>query len=215
MDWQGIATLVSAIGVIILGIVVPIINSKQKRKEKEWDLEIDRRFDKIKKDEDIERAKLSETYSKLYAYMWKLLFAVDADRVFIIQPHPMVDRQYISVSLEITHPDRDVATHKENFQFKRMSEWAGLVAKIGNEDWMVYRDVMEIKDNKIFSEAHRRGVQTLLYRRLKDESGYWEGNLCIEYTHNRPENLDYIKEKIVNTARLVEDILPEYQPLQA
>lgn len=215
MDWQGIATLVSSIGVIILGVVVPIINSKQKRKEKEWDLEIDRRFAKIQKDEDAEKAKLSETYSKLYAYMWKLLFAVEADRVFIIQPHPMIDKQYISVSLEITHPDRDVATHKENFQFKRMSEWAGLVAKIGSDDWMIYRSVADIKDNKVFSEAHRRGVQTLLFRKLVDENGYWEGNLCVEYTHARPDNLDYVREKMVNKARLIEDILPEYKPLQA
>jgi len=211
MDWQGIAAVVSAFGVIVLGVLVPVINSSLKRKEKETELRLQRieKEDKVKHEN--EKALLSEIYSRLYGYMWKLLLSVDADRVFIIQPHPLADKQFISVSLEIVHPDRDVKAHKENFQFKKMSEWAGLVAKLGTEDWMIYRDISEIKDVKVYNEAHRRGVKALVFRKMVDERGYWEGTLCVEYTHNHPEGLDQIKGEMTKKARLIEDILPEYK----
>lgn len=221
MDWQGIAALIGSLGVIILGIAQ--IVGKRKERELEFDLkqrevENQRRFEKIEQEDKIkhekEKTALSDIYSRLYGYMWKLLFSIDADRVFIIQPHPLTDKHFISVSIEITHPDRDVVPHKNNFQMKGMSEWAGLVAKLGGDDWMIYRDVNEIKDIKIFSEAHRRGVKTLVFRRLLDENGYWEGALCVEYTHSRPDNLDQIKGKMCDKAKLIADILPEYKPLK-
>ncbi len=214
MDWQGIAAFVGALGVIITAIVLPIINSRLKQKE----LEQEKRFKKIE-DEDkrkfeVERNRLSNTYSKLYGYMWELMFEINADRVFVIQPHPLSDRQYISVSLEVLHQKRDVSAQKDNFQFQKMSDWAGFIARISNEDWMIYKDLDEIKDNKVYLEAYRRGVKTLVFRRMLDEQGIWEGILCVEYTHSRPDNLDYVKGKIAKKSILVADILPEYKPVK-
>jgi len=220
MDWIGLAGLVGAIGTIILGIAQIVGKRKEKELEfelKQREIENERRFDKIEKEDkqkhDKEKAVLSEVYARLYGYMWKLLLSTDADRVFIIQPHPLTDKQFISVSLEITHPDRDVVAHKQNFQKKRMSEWAGLVSKLSTDDWMIYRNVKDIKDVKIFSEAHRRGVKTLIFRKLIDEQGYWEGTLCVEYTHSQPESLDQIKGRMCEKANLIADILPEYKPV--
>ena len=127
MEWTGIITALTALAATIFGFYQYGYNKKT-----DYKLEKQRHEDKRKYE--VDKAKLSDIYGKLYAYMWKLTYSIDADRVYIIQPHPLRDKQFISISLEVTHPDRDVTAHKDHFQFKRMSDWAGLVAKIANDE---------------------------------------------------------------------------------
>lgn len=218
----GIAAIIVATGGIITAIIVPLVNGWIKKQEREFDLRLkekekenEERFDKIEVQDRIrfekEKSKLRETFSRLYGYIWKLLLNLEADRVFIIQPHPLSDKQFISVSIEVLHPDRDVTPQKDNFQFKKMSEWSGLVDKLSSEDWIIYRLGDNIKDLKTRLEFKRRGLKAVIFKRLLDENGSWEGTLCVEYTHEIPNNLDYIKGRMVGKGELIADELPEYK----
>ncbi len=40
-----------------------------------------------------------------------------------------------------------------------MAEWSNFVSRLGAEDWMIYTDIENIKDKKVYAEAHRRGVR--------------------------------------------------------
>ena len=101
----------------------------------------------------------------------------EADRVYIIQPHPLSDKQFISVSLEVLNPDRDVRPQKDNFQYKKISEWAGFISKLSTEDWLVYKDPEHIKDLKFRLEFKRRGLSSFVSRRMTDEGGQLGRNL--------------------------------------
>lgn len=208
MDWIGIAAIITALG--IAPVLLVWTNHLIKRSDK-------RAEEREKRQEyrsDVERARLSSSLSELYGYLWKLMHVIDADRIFIMQPHPLHDKQFISISIEVVHPDRDVVRHKDNFQCRRMSDWPGLIAKIGNEDWMIYRSLSEIKDPKIHTEAYRRGVRAMYFRRMSDAAGNWIGTLCVEYTHSNPDKIDFIKGEMAKNATLIADILPEYKPIK-
>ena len=224
-DLAGLAAVIVAMGGIITAIIVPLVNGWIKKQERQFELRMQEkanenevRFNKIELENRIrlekEKAKLRETFSRLYGYMWKLLLSVEADRVYIIQPHPLADKQFISVSLEVLNPDRDVRPQKDDFQFKKMSEWAGFISKLSDNDWVIYQEGGEIRDLKSRLEFNRRGLSLMVLRRMVDEYGDWEATLCVEYTHNIPTNLDYIKGKMASKAELIADILPEYKPLE-
>lgn len=224
-DLAGLAAVIVATGGIITAIIVPLVNGWIKKQERQFELRMQEkanenevRFNKIELENRIrlekEKSKLRETFSRLYGYMWKLLLSVEADRVYIIQPHPLADKQFISVSLEVLNPDRDVRPQKDDFQFKKMSEWAGFISKLSDNDWVIYQEGGEIRDLKSRLEFKRRGLSLMVLRRMVDEYGDWEATLCVEYTHNIPTNLDYIKGKMASKAELIADILPEYKPLE-
>ena len=224
-DLAGLAAVIVATGGIITAIIVPLVNGWIKSQERKFEVKIQEkanenevRFNKIELENRIrlekEKSKLRETFSRLYGYMWKLLLSVEADRVYIIQPHPLADKQFISVSLEVLNPDRDVRPQKDDFQFKKMSEWAGFISKLSDNDWVIYQEGGEIRDLKSRLEFKRRGLSLMVLRRMTDEYGDWEATLCVEYTHNIPTNLDYIKGKMASKAELIADILPEYKPLE-
>ena len=224
-DLAGLAAVIVATGGIITAIIVPLVNGWIKKQERQFELRMQEkanenevRFNKIELENRIrlekEKSKLRETFSRLYGYMWKLLLSVEADRVYIIQPHPLADKQFISVSLEVLNPDRDVRPQKDDFQFKKMSEWAGFISKLSDNDWVIYQEGGEIRDLKSRLEFKRRGLSLMVLRRMTDEYGDWEATLCVEYTHNIPTNLDYIKGKMASKAELIADILPEYKPLE-
>ena len=224
-DLAGLAAVIVATGGIITAIIVPLVNGWIKSQERKFEVKIQEkanenevRFNKIELENRIrlekEKSKLRETFSRLYGYMWKLLLSVEADRVYIIQPHPLADKQFISVSLEVLNPDRDVRPQKDDFQFKKMSEWAGFISKLSDNDWVIYQEGGEIRDLKSRLEFKRRGLSLMVLRRMTDEYGDWEATLCVEYTHNIPTNLDYIKGKMARKAELIADILPEYKPLE-
>ena len=222
-DLAGLAAVIVATGGIITAIIVPLVNGWIKKQERQFELrmqekekENESRFNKIELEDRIrfekDKSKLREVFSRLYGYMWKLLLQTEADRVYIIQPHPLSDKQFISVSLEVLNPDRDVRPQKDNFQYKKISEWAGFISKLSTEDWLVYKDPEHIKDLKFRLEFKRRGLSSFVSRRMTDEDGNWEGTLCVEYTHIIPQNLDYIKGKMMTKSELIADILPEYKP---
>lgn len=197
------------LSLVFIPVILPIVNSRIKKSEKRFEKELENNEKKHEK----ENSWLSEVHSKIYAYLWRILFSIDADRVYIIQPHPLIDKQYISVSYEVCNPQRDVSSHKSKFRNKKFSEWSNLVSKLGTEEWYIITNINELEDDKFFAEISRRGVKTILFKKLKNENGYWEGSLCVEFTHSTP-NLNSrieIKKQLECKSKLIADILPEYK----
>lgn len=162
-----------------------------------------------------ENARLSAAFGRIYGYLWKSLFQIDADRVSIIQPHPLADKKLISVSFEIVSPDRGIASHKAEFQQMKMSEWSQFVARLSGDEWLIHLKPSECRDRKIYAEMNRRGVKAVIYKRLTDPDGIWIGTLCAEYVRNEVASaqLTYIKDDMKKKAILIQDLLPEYMPL--
>jgi len=225
-DWIGISSVITAVGVIVIAIVVPVVNSRRKSKEmelefrlKNQDREIERRFECTQKEltlrEKQHNLQIQNIYSHLYGYVWNLLYKIDADRVSIVQPHPENDRQYISVSFEAIHHSRDVSTQKENFQRRPILEWGDVIQVWMRNDFIMYNDVSEIKQLKLYAEAFRRGILTSAFCRIAKVNDYWIATLVADFGHDRPKDLKFVETEMKRIAPLIADILPEYHELKA
>lgn len=214
INWEGIAVFLTALAGFS-GIILPIVNSKVKRAEKRYDIELERLRRETDEKQGYMKARLSTVYSSIYGYLWKSMFRMSAQRVGILQPHPLSHKQYFSCSFEIVEPDSGIQSCKREFQFKRMAEWSNFVSRLSAEGWMIYTDIENIKDKKVYAEAHRRGVRSLFFRRLTDADGNWIGTLYAEFfdTVTNPAILANIKGEMERKAMLIQDILPEYKPL--
>ena len=207
IDWIGFAAVIGAAGTIILGVttalVVPLLNSRIKRREQEFDVlakindrKIEHMFEIEEKRKDEYQSRLGDMYSHIYGYMWGLMYSINADRISIIQPHPSDNRQFISISHEILNPKSGVSKQKYNFKYKRMSEWGDVILQWTNRDFIIYKDVKDIKDVKLHSEVYRRGAKTVVFCRITNTSGYWIGTLAIDFVHQSATNIDFLRSEI-------------------
>ena len=87
INWEGIAVFLTALAGFS-GIILPIVNSKVKRAEKRYDIELDRLRRETDEKQGYMKARLSTVYSTIYGYLWKSMFRMSAQRVGILQPHP-------------------------------------------------------------------------------------------------------------------------------
>ena len=234
-DWVGLSAFVGALAAFS-GIILAVVNSKMKRQEDRQAVELERsrremdlEFDRRKKEMELEMARmeresesrrrrdggrLSAYLGRIYTYMHKMMNRIDADRVFIIQPHPLSNKRLISVSLEVIAADRGVAPHKEEFQCKRISEWGQFVGQLSSQDWHIHTNIEEVRDKRVYVECHLRGLKAVFFRRMVDVDGNWVGTLCAEYVHNEvtTDQIILIKGDMEKKALLIQGILPEYQP---
>ena len=225
-DWVGISSVITALGVIALGILVPLLNSQNKRRERELehkidsqDKEIERKFIQNEKErisrEKKDQVRLNHVYSHIYSYLWNLIYSIDGDRIEILQPHPEKNRQYVSVSFEVLHPSRDVSTQKDNFQYRSMAEWGDVISLWIENEFLAYPDINDMKTRKLFSEAYRRGCKSSFFYRITDnDSGYWLGTLVVDYSHIVQNDIDLVNGEMKKFSLLIADILPEYQPTE-
>ena len=225
MDWTGISTIISAVGVIILGIVVPLLNSRISRNEKvlerkfaTQDKELERRF---AEEDDRKREhyqKMDHTMSNLYSYLWALMNSIDSDRVSIVQPHPPDDPQYISISYEVVR--QGILPQLDEFQSNKMQEWTEVIDLWRKNEFLKFEFGCDLhRQNetdmvrKISIEANRRGCLSIAFYRLIDVNDYWIGTLTVDYMHGQPPVEAKYYNEVKKYGDLIADILPDYVQL--
>ena len=81
--------IISAIGAIIAAWFA----YNQYTKNKLTDLKIE----KFRKDEEIKSIRRADNSSIVYGELWNILYELDADRVYIVQPHPLGNESLLSI----------------------------------------------------------------------------------------------------------------------
>ena len=84
-----IANIISSLGVIIAAW----FSYNQYTRNKLTDLKVDQ----YKKDEEKKSYRRSENSAKVFGELWRILFEVKADRVYIVQPHPIGMSSHLSI----------------------------------------------------------------------------------------------------------------------
>ena len=85
--------IISALGTIIAAWFA----YNQYSKNKLTDLKIE----KFKKDEETKSIRRADNSSIVYGELWSVLHELDADRVYIVQPHPLGNESLLSVYYEV------------------------------------------------------------------------------------------------------------------
>lgn len=202
MDFTGIASIITAIGGIVLGYFQWTQYQKNKLIDQQVK-EMDDKFERRKQEE-------QEAISRIYGYLWSLLIEVEADRVLIIQPHPPHDKHLISATLEA--PRKGTASAKPHIKNIEMSEVAAFVGDISKRQFIYYPERKSCKDATIRAIMDISGASTMAIFRLEDADNHWCGSLCVDWTHKKEDaHVEYIKVKMADAAMVIQHILPRYE----
>ena len=195
-------SIISAIGTIFAAWFA----YNQYTKNKMTDLKIE----KWKAEEEMKSARRSDNIAKIYGVLWQLLHELQADRVYIVQPHPLVNNLFLSVSLEVKR--NGVSAMKPNVQRLPMADVAAFSAELSARDFLLYRNIeTEVKDKRARAIMTTNGCCSVVVKRLADDEHDWIGSIFCGFTHEQELQPATLRQQLQEAADNIQYILPEYK----
>lgn len=195
-------SIISALGTILAAFFA----YNQYTKNKLTDLKIE----KWKADEEAKNAKRSDNIAKIYGVLWQLLHELQADRVYIVQPHPLTNNLFLSVGLEVKR--NGVSAMKPNIQRLPMADVAAFAAELATRDFLFYRDIeSEVKDKRAKAIMTTNGCCSVVVKRLADDEHDWIGSVFCGFTHEQELHPSSLRQQLQEAADHIQYILPEYK----
>ena len=195
-------SIISAIGTIFAAWFA----YNQYTKNKMTDLKIE----KWKAEEEMKSARRSDNIAKIYGVLWQLLHELQADRVYIVQPHPLVNNLFLSVSLEVKR--NGVSAMKPNVQRLPMADVAAFSAELSARDFLLYRNIeTEVKDKRALAIMTTNGCCSVVVKRLADDEHDWIGSIFCGFTHEQELQPATLRQQLQEAADHIQYILPEYK----
>lgn len=199
---ENIPAIISSIAVILSAW----FSYNQYAKNKLTDLKIE----KWKAEEEVKSAKRSDNIAKIYGVLWQLLHELQADRIYIVQPHPLVNNLFLSVSLEVKR--NGVSAMKPNVQQLPMSDVAAFSAELSARDFLLYRNIdTEVKDKRARAIMTTNGCCSVVVKRLTDDEHDWIGSIFCGFTHEQQLQPASLRQQLQEAADHIQYILPEYK----
>ncbi len=199
MDWQGIAAVITAIGVIILGW----FQYNQQTKNKETDARLARR-----EEEDKEKRNADKVASQnIYRELWSLLHTLNALRVYIVQPHPLDRAKFISIQYEVL--SEGMISIMPLIHRMPISNLPGFVVELESNEFLLWHSQSEVKDGRARSIMHQIGTDQMVAVRMKDGE-VWKGNIVVDFD-SASINADEVRAKLMEAKTVIKYMLPEIE----
>lgn len=197
-----ISPIITAIGVILIAWW----KHDQPRQEARIKLELQKKEAELQ-----EKSKRRNQYvSQIYGLLWQLLHDLKADRVYIVQPHPLTHREFLSISLEVDRTG--TAGMKARIQNLPMEDVAKFSSELSSRDYLYYKDIANnVRDKRARALLLNAGSQSAIIRKLATEDDGWIGNIFCEFNHTTEISPDYARGKLEVVAEQIQYILPPFQ----
>lgn len=202
MILEHIPAIITAIGTIILGF----FTYNQYTKNKLTDLKI-----KKLEEEDIKKNKRrSDNAMLVYGELWDVLYKLKADRVYIVQPHPLGNEEMLTIYFEVKR--KGVEPMRPHIQKMKISDVAKFSSELVKNLYKFIDDIdSQVQDKYAKSLLSTYGSETVIIKRLSDNKHDWVGSIFVEYTKktniNKEEAFNILHETAVN----IQYILPRIE----
>nr|UVY37322.1 MAG: hypothetical protein [Bacteriophage sp.] len=194
--------IISAIGTIIAAWFA----YNQYTKNKLTDLKIE----KFRKDEEIKSIRRADNSSIVYGELWNILYELDADRVYIVQPHPLDNESLLSIYYEVKR--KGVEPMKPHVQNLRIADVAKFSSDMVKNMFMYITDInTQIQDKYAKSILSSYGCEAAVVKRLNDNKYDWVGSIFCEFTRPIHVSEDEAREIMHRCAMNIQYLLPEYK----
>lgn len=196
-----LANIISAAGTIVAAYFA----YNQYTKNKITDLKVEY----FKKEEERKSYKRSENSAKVFGELWRILHELKADRVYVVQPHPLGKMAFLSIQFEVKR--NGISPMFDYVQSKPMSEVAAFSKMLAEELFVYYTDIdHDIQDKVAKSILSVNGCKAVAIKRLNSTSD-WVGNIFCEFTDDNYPDRDTIHKVLHDAAINIQYILPEYR----
>lgn len=194
--------IISAIGTIIAAWFA----YNQYTKNKLTDLKIE----KFRKDEEIKSIRRADNSSIVYGELWNILYELDADRVYIVQPHPLGNESLLSIYYEVKR--KGVEPMKPHVQNLRIADVAKFSSDMVKNMFMYITDIdTQVQDKYAKSILSSYGCEAAVVKRLNDNKYDWVGSIFCEFTRPIHVSEDEVREIMYRCAMNIQYLLPEYK----
>jgi hypothetical protein len=195
-----VANVISGIG----AIVAAWFSYNQYTRNKMTDIKVEQ----FKKEEERRGYKRSENSAKVFGEIWRVLFETKADRVYIVQPHPLGHASFLSIQFEVKR--KGVEGMRGNIQNLPMSEVAAFSKQMVDEVFMYITNIDEqIDDRVIKSIMSSNGCESIIIKRMNN-SNDWVGSIFCEYTTHMNISEEEARSILHEAAINIQYILPEF-----
>ena len=133
-----------------------------------------------------------------------------ADRVYIVQPHPLGNECLLSVYYEVKR--KGIEGMRDKIQNLKMSEVAKFSADMSKNLFMYITNIDEQVDDKYAkSLLSSCGCQAAIIKRLNDSKYDWVGSIFCEFTSPMEVSEDEARTIMHEAAMNIQYLLPEYK----
>lgn len=200
--FSNLPAIISALGTIITGFFA----YNQYTKNKETDVKIER----FKQEEEAKSKRRADNSSIVFGELWNILHELNADRVYIVQPHPLGNESFVSIYYEVKR--KGVEPMKPHVSNLHISDIAKFASDLVKNLFMYITDIDgQVSDKYAKSLLASYGCQSAIVMRMNDNRHDWVGSIFCEFTHQ----IDIPEEdaqRIMNqAASAIQYLLPEYK----
>lgn len=197
-----IAAIITAIGVIITAW----FSYNQYTKNKTTDLKIAQ----FKKEQEVKSKRRNDGSAVVYGELWNILYQLKADRVYIVQPHPLGNECMLSIYYEVKR--KGVEGMRDKIQNLKMSDVAKFSSEMSKNLFMFITDIYEqVEDKYAKSMLSSCGCQAAIIKRLNDGKYDWVGSVFCEFTHPMEVQEDEARAIMHDAAMNIQYLLPEFK----
>lgn len=198
LDWGAIMACVST-------VICAWFTYNQKTKDKMTDLKIE----KFKKDLKRQGFKRSEDTAKVLGALNKVLLGANADRVYIVQPHPLGHIAFLSIQFEVKA--NGVQGMRYEVQKLEMSDVAKFCERMVNNLWLYFDDIdSQVKDPYAKALLSSNGTKVAAVKRMSTARD-WVGSIFCEFIDTPSVSEGEIHRLMHEAAVSIQYNLPEYQ----
>lgn len=202
VDWSAI---VSAVTTAAVGIWTAWFTYNQKTKDKLTDLKIEQYKKEMKK----RSFKRSEDTAKVLGALNKILLGANADRVYIVQPHPLGHIAFLSIQFEVKA--NGVQGMRYEVHKLEMSDVPKFCERMVDNLWMYLDNIDEqVQDPYAKALLSSNGTKVAAIKRMSTARD-WVGSIFCEFI-DTPSISEADLQKLMHEAAItIQYNLPEYQ----
>lgn len=204
MDWAGIITAVGALIGALGGVYAIWTKYNQDTKNKRTDYELE----KLRNEDMARNKRRSDNAMLVYYSLWELLYAIKADRVYVVQPHPLGNEEMLTIHFEVKRKWAEpMKPHIQNMKISEVARFSGELVK---NVFMYISDIdTQVEDRYAQSIFSLCGTNAAVVNRLSDNKHDWVGSIICEFTDSIEVSEDEARELMHKTATDIQYILPE------
>lgn len=200
MDWAGIAAVLA----VFVSALNAVLTFRQQSYNKRQEYELKRREEEDKG----KRKALKIAANDIIRELYRLLIKTDAQRAYVVQPHPLDKAKYISIEYEVIAEGMIEIARKVHRM--PISSVAGFVTELSGRDFIIWQSQTDVADDHARAIMHSIGTEKMAAMRMMD-GRLWLGTIVLDFDNHQQLEPIYLKAKMAEAANVVKYILPEIE----
>lgn len=170
----------------------------------------DLKIEQYKQEQEAKNKRRNDNSAIVYDALRDVLHDLNADRVYIVQPHPLGNESMLSIYFEVKRKGIEgMRTHVQDLRISEVTKFSSAMAR---NLFMYITDIEgQIQDRYAQALLSSYGTQAAIVKRLSDNTHDWIGSIFCEFTHPMMVNEDEARDILHTAATNIQYILPEYQ----